>query len=103
MAHKEFILATSADMKDKRQRSLKRKLTYAAIPTILAFLIIEGLFRIYMLVHGASEVRRRYEDLAQRTAYASKPWFSRDFVASLMAHTPGFYTPNGTLLVVPKD
>jgi lysophospholipase L1-like esterase len=92
-----------ADTKGKRQRSLQRRLCYAAIPTILAFLIIEGLFRVYVLVQDNFAIQKRYEEMSHRPAYASKPWFTHEFVASLTASCPGLYTPRGTRLVLRMD
>jgi hypothetical protein len=66
-------------------------------------LIVEGMFRVYVVVRDEGAIRRKYAELARRPAYASKAWFSREFVASLEAHTPGFSTPRGTRLVLPKD
>jgi hypothetical protein len=97
------IVVEGAETRVKRRRSWKRRLVYAAIPTILAFLIIEGLFRLYALVHDDDVLGRKYEELSRRPAYASKPWFSREFVASLLAQCTGFYTPVGTGLVLPRD
>jgi len=37
---RELVVITRVDTKSKRQRSLKRRLFYAALPTTLAFLII---------------------------------------------------------------
>jgi hypothetical protein len=87
----------------KRKRSLQRQLAYAAIPTILAFFIIEGLFRLYSVAHNANEVRQEYERLSRDPAFMSKPWFSRQFVAALLAQPPGHYSPRGTHLVLPND
>ena len=96
-------MATHVDALGKRQRSFKRKLLYAAIPTIVALLVVEGLFRLYVAVHDKNAIQRRFEELSRRPAYASKPWFSRDFIASLRAEGTGFYTPSGTRLVFPVD
>lgn len=87
----------------KRRRSLKRTLAYAAIPTTLALVTLEGAFRVYALVQDATEVRRQYRSLAQSPAYASKSWFSREFAASTCAMETGYYTPRGTHLVLHKD
>jgi lysophospholipase L1-like esterase len=92
---------TTVNTTGKRQRSLKRKLMYSAIPTILAFVAVEGLFRIYAVVEENVSNRRAYENLLRIPAYASKPWFSAQFVAS--RPNPGFFTPPGTRLVLPKD
>jgi hypothetical protein len=40
---------TSTATLGKRQRSLQRQLLYATLPTILAFVIIEGLFRLCLV------------------------------------------------------
>jgi hypothetical protein len=104
---------TQVGTRGKRKRSLKRTLLYAAIPTILAFLIIEGCFRVYELVCPDDPLAREYRQLANNPACASKPWFSQDFVASWSmdrpwhdpdAKTPRrFYTPEGTGLRLPHD
>jgi hypothetical protein len=96
-------VVTSAGIKSERKRSLKRKLFYAAIPTILAFLIVEGLFRLYSLVEDRAEVGRRYETLSKNPAYKSNPWFTREFVASAMANDTGYYAPRRTRLVFRSD
>jgi hypothetical protein len=82
------------ETRGKRRRSLKRKLAYAAIPTILAFLLIEGLFRIHALVQEGVANRREYERLGHHPAYQSQRWAA-----------PGWkgWNPPGTHLVVPKD
>jgi hypothetical protein len=90
-------------MRIKRPRPLHRTLLYAAIPTMLALLIIEGVFRLYALVHDADALRRYHELLVQRRAFASKPWLSREYVASLMSREASFFTPPRTQLVLPKD
>jgi hypothetical protein len=76
---------------------------YAAIPTIVVFLLIEALFRVCAVIHEGSELERYYERLATRPAYASKPWFCREFIASSLAQEGRFYTPRGTDLLIPKD
>src|SRR5262245_34677590 len=87
-------MLAKAETKGKRRRSWKRKLLYAAIPTILAFLAIEGLFRLYALVQEAAWNRREYERLSRHPAYMSKPW---------SAPVWKWRTPVGTHLVVPND
>jgi lysophospholipase L1-like esterase len=95
-------VVAGVDTKVQRQRSLKRRLCYAAIPTILAFLMVEGLFRLYFLARIDDPVGREYEHLSHCPAYASKPWFSREFVASFSATGQrGF--PGGGRLVFPRD
>jgi hypothetical protein len=98
-----LIVVTMVETKSKRQRSLKRKLFYSAIPTILAFLIIEGLFRLYFLVKEDVLVGRIYEELSHNPACASKPWFSREFVASKLVQPPNWYTPPGYSLILASD
>jgi hypothetical protein len=88
--------------KVKRRRSLKRTLFYASIPTILAFLFVEGLFRLYFLVCG-DELFWEYQRLSHHPAYMSKPWFSREFLASSRSAPGGFYTPKGLRIWVPID
>jgi len=78
-------------------------LFYSAIPTILAFFIIEGLFRLYFLVREDGAVELTYQRLSKFPGYKSKPWFSREFAAGFRAQPFGFYTPSGTSLVLPID
>jgi lysophospholipase L1-like esterase len=94
---------TRVETMGKRKRSLTRTLFYAALPTILVFLIIEGLFRLYFLVQADALLKAEYEYQLHHPAYASKPWFSRAFVAAALLQPPDCYTPVGTHLRVPLD
>jgi lysophospholipase L1-like esterase len=98
-------VVTRVGTKGERQRSLRRKLFYSAMPTILAFLIVEGLFRIYFLMQTDALNRREYERWLHHPAYASKPWFSGEFAASFMARPKWEegWSPEGTHLVIPFD
>jgi hypothetical protein len=101
-------VVTKIDTSAKRKRSLRRKLAYSAIPLVLAFLIIEGLFRLYFLVEHDAALRSMYKRLSHDPAYTSKPWFSREFVTALHSVPPqddrrDFYTPPGYSVMVPYD
>ena len=96
-------MVTRVDVRGKHQRSLRRMLVYSAIPTILAFLIIEGLFRLYFLVQEEALVGKFYEELSHNPACASKPWLSREFVASKLGQPPGWYTPPGYSLILASE
>jgi hypothetical protein len=103
-----WVVVAENSTKTKRERSLKRRLLYAAIPTVVAFLVVESLFRLYFLVEQDASVRRMYENLSRDPAYKSKSWFSREFVAALSSVPPqedrgDFYTPPGYSLVLLKD
>jgi hypothetical protein len=98
-------MVTRVETRGKRHRSLTRKLLYSAVPTILAFLIVECVFRVYDLVQTDNAARRIYKELSQHPAYASKPWFTREFVASWSGRemTSKCFTPVGTRLKLPTD
>jgi lysophospholipase L1-like esterase len=87
----------------QRTRSLHRKLVYAGIPTILALLMTEGLFRVHATMRDAGAGRRKYQELARSRAYTLKPWFTREFADSAAAMEAGVFTPAGTQLVLPQD
>jgi lysophospholipase L1-like esterase len=88
----------------RRRRSWKRKLFYAAIPTILAFIMIEGLFRLYALVEQRYSARREYDRLLRDPAFHSKPWFSPAFLAATITRSRSrFYVPAGTHLKLASD
>jgi hypothetical protein len=96
-------MVTRGNTKGKRTRSLKRRLFYAATPTILAFLMIEGLFRLCLFVQEDAAHKRNFEGRSHNPAYTSKPWFSPEFLASALAQPPPSYIPSGTHLVLPVD
>lgn len=101
-------MASGLSKSKKRQRSLSRKVLYAAIPTMAAFLILEGIFRLYFLVEKHASLERTYERMSHEPAYMSKSWFCREFVAALLVAPPqddraDFYTPPGYRLVLLKD
>lgn len=96
-------MATTVKNRDKRQRSLTRKIVYAAIPTILAFLLIEGAFRLYYMMRGEAALRNLYERWSHNPAFTSKPWFSREFAAAALNQPPDGYTPPGTCIKIPAD
>jgi hypothetical protein len=97
-------MATDILTQRRRGRSVKKRLCYAAIPTILALLLVEGSFRVYALLGTEAWSRNRYETVASRPACASKPWFTREFMASwCRVHLVPRYNPPGTGIVVTSD
>jgi lysophospholipase L1-like esterase len=94
-------MASSTGTRAKRKRPLSRQLLYAAIPTILAFLVVEGLFRLYFAVTAKPSLWA-VETISQNPALTSKPWFTREFLDSSLARRDHF-SPVGTRLVFPMD
>jgi lysophospholipase L1-like esterase len=81
---------------DKGKRPLSRQILYAALPTILVLLSVEGLVRLYF--HVFPDIPPA---VLHNPAYTSKPWFTPEFLASPGIN--GFYSPSGTRLVIPID
>jgi lysophospholipase L1-like esterase len=97
------IVRTAVINTEKRQRSLRRKILYAAVPTVLAFLAIEGAFRLYFLMRGEAALAKLYERWSHNPAFTSKAWFSREFAAASLNQPPEGSTPVGTCIKVPGD
>src|SRR5262249_43887478 len=94
-------MASKIASKVRCKRPLSRQLLYAAVPTILAFLVVEGIFRLYFLATMKPSLWS-YESLTHNPALTSKPWFSPEFLESSLARRDNF-SPVGTRLVFPMD